>query len=130
MSSRFFKVQYGYGANEYIPIDETELKRAIYAHLTGKKVALENGSVSGDKIIVIAPDWNKAMGWNAGYKPTPEELGEVENEVGKLYQGVIAEAKSEVSAYIQNGELEKLNAPTNYQLRTNTQGFKQIGEIK
>jgi len=130
MSSKYFKVVYGFDEDEYIAIDDSELKKAIYAHLTGKKVAFKEGSVSGDKIIVIRPDWNKAMGWNVGYKPTPEEMGEIDATVGKKYLGIVAHAKDEVEGYIKSGQLEKLNTPLlESSTKIHTKGLTQIGKI-
>ena len=130
MSSRYFKVVYGFDEDEFLPIEENELKRAIYAHLTGKKAAFQSGSVSGDKIIVVKPDWNKAMGWNAGYKPMPEEMGEIEATVGKKYLGIVAQAKQEVEGYIRSGQLDKLNTPLiENPAKKHTDGLTSIGQL-
>ena len=51
MSSKLFKVKFGFGEEEFILVDETELAKAYHIHLTGKKAIFKNGSVSGDKII-------------------------------------------------------------------------------
>lgn len=99
-------MQYGYDANEFIAIDETELEKAIYIHLTGKKGGFNNGTVDGNKIISISPDWNRAMGWNVGYKPTPEEHGEIQAEMGARYNGIVAMAKNKVQEYLENGQIE------------------------
>ena len=131
MSSKYFKVQFGYDTDQFIPIDETELEKAIYAHLTGKKIGFENGSVDGNKIISVTPDWNRAMGWNVGYKPTPEEHGEIQATVGKKYLGVVALAKERVQGYIQSGEIDKIGIMPLLESanRTHTQGLTSLGDI-
>lgn len=102
----YFKVFRGYGEDDYIPIDDTELEKAVYAHMSGKPVAFENGSINGNQISIIRPDFVRAMGWNKGYKPTPEEHGEIEATVGKKYLGIIGRAKERVQGYIANGTTE------------------------
>ena len=60
---RHFLVKYGFSRDEVISIDHTEIEKAIYAHLTGAKVAFKSGSVSGDKIISVTPDFHRELGW-------------------------------------------------------------------
>lgn len=99
----YFKVFRGYNEEDYIPIDDTELEKAVYAHMSGKPVAFENGSINGNQISIIRPDFVRAMGWNKGYKPTPEEHGEIEATVGKKYVGIMGRAKERVQEHIANG---------------------------
>ena len=57
MVKLYFKVVRGYGDEDFIPIDETELEKAIYAHMSGKPVVFENGSINGNQISIIRPDF-------------------------------------------------------------------------
>src|SRR3990167_8194774 len=59
----------------HISIDETELEKALKAFQKGLGVVFQNGATQ--RIESVLPDDNKMMGWNEGYKPTPEELGEI-----------------------------------------------------
>jgi hypothetical protein len=36
---RYYKILHGFEPEDYIPIDETELEKAIFAHLRGIKAA-------------------------------------------------------------------------------------------
>jgi hypothetical protein len=70
---RYFKVQKGYGADDYISIDETELRKAIIAQVKGQVAIFREGTVSGNSIMSITPDWNRTMGWKRDYKLTGED---------------------------------------------------------
>lgn len=74
---KYFKVKFGYDAEDAISIDETELEAAQYAHMTKKTVLLKHGSLSGDKITAIVPDYHRAMGWPRGYKLRADDYAEI-----------------------------------------------------
>ena len=73
----YFKVQKGYGADDYISIDETELRKAIVAQVKGQVAIFKEGTISGNSIMSITPDWNKIMGWNRDYKLTGEDYDHI-----------------------------------------------------
>lgn len=65
--------------------------------------------------------------WNAGYKPMPEEMGEIDATVGKKYLGVVAQVKEEVEGYIRSGQLDKLNIPLiETPVKKHTQYLKEL----
>lgn len=74
--SKYFKVYRDY--TNYIPIEEHELEKAMRAFQDGAGAVFENGATS--RIEAIIPDDNRIMGWNPGYKPTPEEQGEISRD--------------------------------------------------
>ena len=127
----YFKVVRGYGDEDFIPIDETELEKAIYAHMSGKPVVFENGSINGNQISIIRPDFVRAMGWNRGYKPTPEEYGEIDSTVGKKYLGIIGSAKERVQGYIKSGELNKIGTTPLIEnpVKKHTDGPTSLGDL-
>jgi len=91
--------------NENISIDETELARALYAQVTGKVAILKNGSVSGNQIFSITPDYHKAMGYNEEYKLTPEDHKEIAIKC-KDYVGKIGEVKLELTDAMRSNNVE------------------------
>lgn len=70
---KYFKVKIGYGADDFISIDETELERAVKAQITGRVAVFNEGTASGNLILSITPDWNRVMGWRRDYKLTGED---------------------------------------------------------
>jgi len=76
---KYFKVKFGFGADDFLSVDENELPMALRAHISGKKGMFKEGSISGDKIIAITPDFNRALGYNRDYVLKGEDY----NELGK-----------------------------------------------
>jgi hypothetical protein len=77
---KYFKVQKGYGVDDYISIDETELRKAMIAQVKGQVAIFREGTVSGNSIMSITPDWNRTMGWNRDYKLTGEDYEYIGNK--------------------------------------------------
>jgi hypothetical protein len=88
-----------------ISIDETELARALYAQVTGKVAILKNGSITGNQIFSITPDFHKAMGYNEGYKLTPEDHNDISNRC-KSYDGFIGDVKQQLTQAMLANKVE------------------------
>ena len=113
---KYYKVVWGYQPEEYIPIDETELEKALYAHISGKVAIFKEGSINGSRISVIAPDVCRAMGWNRGYKLTPEDYEEFDDREGVKYAGYLAEVKDRVNYLINSGKTDLIGKNTDIKL--------------
>jgi hypothetical protein len=88
---RYYKVFVDY--KNYIPIDETELEKALKAFIGNKRVVFNEGATS--RIEIILPDNVRMMGWNAGYNPGPEEHGEIaRNPACRSAKELLAEMKT------------------------------------
>ncbi len=106
---KYYKVVYGYDAEDYIQIDETELKKAIFAHMTGKNAAFSGGTITGGRIVAIQPDYHRAMGWNRGHKLGPLDYEELsEKKIDRQHMTFLADAKTEVQMLGQ-GAVNKPN---------------------
>lgn len=129
--TRYFKVVHGYSAEDFIPIDETELEKAIYAHVTERKVVLRNGSVNGSQILKVVPDWHRAMGWNRGHRLQAEDWEDIENRIGqRSYEGLIAAAKDSVQRHIALGTVDQIGKlPLQVPEPARREGLKAIGEL-
>lgn len=68
-----YKVMLDY--KNFIPINETELNKAMTAFLQGNGAVFENGAT--DKIHAILPDFHAIMGYNYGYELQPEDWAEI-----------------------------------------------------
>ena len=55
-----FKIYSGFTDKEPISIDETELEKALIAQITGKVTILKHGSIAGNSISKIVPDFDRA----------------------------------------------------------------------
>lgn len=78
---KYFKVKFGYNADDFILIDEEEVSKAFRAQVNGTVAIFKEGSVSGKSIITVTPDINKIMGWNRTYQPTAEDYGEIPEKI-------------------------------------------------
>ena len=106
---KYYKIIRGYGAEEYIVIDETELEKAYYAFLTKKDGLYSGGAIRGSEIIAIQPDWHRAMGWNRGYSPLAEDWGEIrERGVDRECRNLIEAAKEEVQMALSTGRNDEV----------------------
>lgn len=103
---RYFKVIRGFGQEDFIPIDETELERALYAQMTGNSVLiLKNGSVMGNHISAIMPDFHRAMGWNYAHRMGPEDHDEIHRSgAAQAHSGAIGEAKERIRYFLSIGQ--------------------------
>jgi hypothetical protein len=125
-----YKVLFGFEAEDYIPIDGSELERAVYAHMTGKNVAFEQGSVTGARIVAIQPDYHSAMGWNRGYQLEAEDYADIASKgVDVEHKNFQIRAKERVQYLIEtkrehligkNTELPELDAPAKHEISNAT----------
>ena len=121
----YFKVKTGYGKGDFLSIEESELTMAINAQLTGKVAIFKTGTVAGNNIMSITPDWNKVMGYNADHVMTGEELNQVPR-VHKAAMSLALENAGEiVKAKLENRQ-PQLKAPQAPRIH---KGMTAIGEM-
>lgn len=60
----------------FIPIDDTEVEKAISAWLADGKALFNEGATS--RIDAVIPDYARIMGWNRGYDLQAEDWAEVD----------------------------------------------------
>ena len=116
---KHYRVICGYGKDDFISIDETELKKAIMAQGTGRVVLLNEGSIAGNEIKRIVPDYQRDMGWNRDYT-----LG------GEDYEAIGSAKMREYIQLQRNTELELEGKPRETQERPKeiSAGVKQLAE--
>ncbi len=68
-----FKVLIDY--KNFIPIDETELEKALRAMAADGKAFFKYGAT--ERIHAILPDFHAIMGWNYGYELQPEDYAAI-----------------------------------------------------
>lgn len=74
---KYYRVKYGYGKDEFYSIQETDLHRAIKAQGDGSIFLCEEGTISGNNIMAIHPDYNRLLGVNRDYQLTGEDYQEL-----------------------------------------------------
>ena len=74
---KHYRVFHGYGKDDFISIDETELKKAMIAEGTGRVVIFNEGSISGNEIKKVLPDYQRDMGWNRDHTLGGEDYQEI-----------------------------------------------------
>lgn len=97
----YYKIIRGYGAEDFIRIDETELEKANYAFLAKKDAIYSGGSVRGSEILAIQPDYHRIMGWNTGYKLGVDDFAELRAKgIEKKCLGLLSSSKEKVQYLI------------------------------
>lgn len=137
MVTLHYKIVFGYEPENYIPIEVDELEKAIYAHMTLSRAAFKEGSVDFSRGgIMIQPDFNKAMGWNRGYKLGADDYAELaQTGADRLHERNYAKVKERVE-YLKstnktdligkNVPLPELDKPRN---ENRGEGMKRIRDI-
>ncbi len=107
----YFKIVYGFRADEYVECNQKELPKAYAIFLEGKGRAIINGTaIRGEDIKRIEEDWIKEMGWNKGYQMTPEDHDEIVPLRDKYRE--IKETAKQIAVYaLKNNQRELLNNP-------------------
>ncbi len=108
---KYFKVKIGYGADDFISIDQTELRKAVIAQVKGGVVIFNEGSVAGNSIISVLPDYNREMGYHRDYKLTGEDYDHIgTTRVGEsrlLIENAVAEAQGKKPLSLEGNEMTK-----------------------
>lgn len=90
---KYFRVKTGYGKDEFISVDETEVAMAFRAQVNGGILVSKEGTVSGNHIISITPDYNREMGYNRDYTLTGEDYAEIGAKKQEDYQMFLEDIK-------------------------------------
>ncbi len=104
----YFKVKIGYGDNDFISIDETELNKAIRCQIKGTVALFGEGTVAGNHIISITPDYNRLMGYNPCYKLKPEDYNMISKRKVNQHKNLIAEIRDEVYLQLQDNGVKQI----------------------
>lgn len=109
MKIKYFKVKTGFGADDFISVSEDELQMAIRAQITGKVAIFSEGSISGNSILSITPDYNRFMGWNRDHQLSSEDYSEIGKGQMNEYREILAKIKQKVQ--LERSGLPELSQP-------------------
>lgn len=74
---KFYKIKTGYARDEFLSIPETELAKAVYAHVHGTVFVHSMGTLSGKLIQRIDPDYHRQLNFNFEYELKGEDFREL-----------------------------------------------------
>lgn len=109
---KYFRVYFGWGKDDFISIPETDLKKAIKAQITGQVALLETGSLSGNEIKRIIPDYQREMGWNRDYDLGYEDYKQI-GSTRKEYEDTFILIKTNVERTLDGLPEVKSIEPSN-----------------
>lgn len=101
---KYWKIQIGYSADNFISIDETELAMALRSQINGKIGIFKEGTISGRNIISITPDYNRMEGYNRDYKMTGEDYERINKSTVDEYRKFLTETKNQIDKQLQSGQ--------------------------
>lgn len=102
----FYRVKTGYGKDDFIAITEDELPMAMRAQVNGGVAIFNEGTVSGNHIMSILPDYNRVLGLHRDYQLTGEDYRELPADCKNNHMQLIEETKY---AQIDTPQLKRLN---------------------
>jgi hypothetical protein len=100
-----YKIIRGYGTEDYLEIEDSELEKAYYCFLEKKDSIFSGGAIKGSQILAIQPDFHKTMGWNRGYKLDEYDYADMnEKGIDKKLQHLLSETKEKVQYLIETNQ--------------------------
>jgi hypothetical protein len=96
MKKKHFRVKTGYGKDDFISIAEDDLSTAIRAQVTGRVAIFDEGTISGNHIIAIVPDYQREMGWGRDYQLTGEDYEYIGSKAVREHRDVLQNTKRAV----------------------------------
>lgn len=90
---KYYRVKIGYGKDEFISVDETELAMALRAQISGRVGIFKEGTVAGNHIISITPDLQRFAGYKRDYQLTGEDYDEIGMEAVNEHRHFLEDTK-------------------------------------
>ena len=104
---KYYRVKYGFGKDDFYSVDENELPKALRAQVNGTILVCSEGTIGGNNIMAIQPDYNRLLGYNRDYSLTGEDYAELPANAKREYMGFLEDTK--YSALGSGNEIKRLN---------------------
>lgn len=92
---KYYRVKFGFGADDFYSVDENELPKAFRAMAKGTVFTCSEGMVAGNLIQTIRPDFNRALGYNREYQMGSEDYAELDRGERDDYERFLEDTKYE-----------------------------------
>lgn len=102
---KHYRVKIGYDKDDFISVDETELPSALRAQITGKVGVFREGTVTGNHIISITPDFNREMGVARDYRLTGEDYEMLGTKKVEEYRDFFQLERGKILQQLENKKL-------------------------
>jgi hypothetical protein len=109
----------------FIPINETELEKALAAFKFGTAAMFNFGAV--ERVEAVIPDYSRTMGWNPSHKLNDDDWNEM-RKVGieKKVQKYIADVKEKIEYLIATNQRNLIGQNTNIVLPGRTKEMTYV----
>lgn len=119
----YYRVVTGFKSMDFISIDQTEVEKALKAQVTGAVVLLKGGSIAGNNIQRIVPDYQRVMGYNKDYQLSSEDFEYIPKQVVVEHENFYANMSQRTEALLQGKA-----TPPLIEISQRGEGIKSIGE--
>lgn len=90
---KYYRIKFGYGKEEFYSITEDELPKALRAQMEGSIFMGEEGTIAGNNIMAIMPDYNRILGLNRDYTMIGEDYDELPPRTKHEHMAYLEETK-------------------------------------
>lgn len=90
---KYYRVVYGFGKDDFYSIPETEVAKALRAQVNGTVFICDEGSIAGNNIQAIRPDYNRLMGYKRDYQLKGEDYDAIGTEAVKEHRTFLMDTK-------------------------------------
>lgn len=94
---KYYRVKYGYGKDDFYSVDEDELPGALRAQVNGGIFVCSEGTISGNNIMAVSPDYNRLMGYHRDYMMSGEDYNRLSVSTQRGYTALLEESKLALS---------------------------------
>ncbi len=96
----YYKIFRDKDFTNYLPIDETELEKALVAFRLGKSAIFKSGAL--EKLGDIVPDYHRTMGWNPTHRLDDDDWADMRSKgVDKKLTFLVEAVKNKIDYLIE-----------------------------